>query len=94
MAMPRESALADEIQAMQEATRAKVPAEALAPHADWRAQLDRDGVPVGVAKAGDRMPDARLLDHRGYATTITSLRAGRPPPSSCSIAGRGVRTAT
>jgi peroxiredoxin len=70
--------IADRISEAQPQLLGRLPSEV---RAVFGAEVDRlaaEGIPAGVAAPGMVMPDGDLLDASGEATTLTSLRAGRP----------------
>jgi hypothetical protein len=56
----------------------RVPADVLDVFEQERRQLGRAGVPQNVAKPGQLLPDAELLDARGEPTTLSDARARAP----------------
>lgn len=76
--MNTQQTIADQVVALQEHLSRQAPAEVLSRFASEQADLDVAGVPAGVAEPGAAMPDGKLLDSRGEATTLEQARDGRP----------------
>lgn len=72
------ASIASRVARLQSQLASQFPEEAAAVFADEQAQLDRAGVPAGVAEAGTPLPDGKLLDVRGRSTTLADERGGRP----------------
>ena len=70
--------LAEQVATMEAGLAAQAPAELLAPFAAEQAALAAAGVPEGIPVPGDPMPDGKLLDVDGQATTLEQARGGRP----------------
>lgn len=70
--------IADQAAALQAGMAQQVSAELRAPFAEELKQLAAAGVPAGVARPGEELPDAGLLDAHGQPTTLRGTLAGRP----------------
>ncbi|MDV3129458.1 AhpC/TSA family protein [Mycobacterium sp. 21AC1] len=70
--------ISEQVREMAAGSLHALPAEVKSAFAADQAALDAAGVPSGVVAAGTPMPDGDLLDARGDATSLTTLRAGRP----------------
>ena len=57
---------------------AALPKEVMGAFVAEQESLDDAGVPTGVSAPGALMPDGKLLDVRGAATSLAQVRAGRP----------------
>src|SRR5271154_580875 len=55
-----------------------LPAEVAATFAGEQTQLDRAGIPAGVAGAGTLVPDGDLFNAHGNPTSLADERHGRP----------------
>lgn len=63
---------------MSAATAEHVPPEVFAIFTSELAALGDAGVPAGVAEPGTELPDGKLLDVHGAATSLSAARGGRP----------------
>ncbi|MFD8162791.1 peroxiredoxin-like family protein [Streptomyces malaysiensis] len=70
--------IADQAAALQAGMAQQVSAELRAPFAEELKQLAAAGVPAGIARPGEELPDAGLLDADGQPTTLRGTLAGRP----------------
>jgi peroxiredoxin len=73
-----ETPLADEVSVVVEGMASQVPAPVLEAFGAEQADLDAAGIPEGIAAVGTSLPDGKLLDVRGDATTLEQVRSGRP----------------
>ncbi len=64
--------------ALNASAAASIPAELLAVFFDEHAALRAGGAPDDVLAPGDTLPDGRVLDAHGAATTLSAVRSGRP----------------
>jgi peroxiredoxin len=70
--------IAEQATAMSAATAAHVPPEIFAIFTGELSALAAAGVPAGVAEPGAELPDGKLLDVHGAATSLHAARDGRP----------------
>jgi peroxiredoxin len=70
--------IAAQVDAMLEAIAPQLPAEILQAFVAEQARLGAEGLPGGVARPGDVIPDIEMLDVHGAPTTFAAARAGRP----------------
>jgi peroxiredoxin len=70
--------IAEQAAAVSAAAAAHAPAEIFAVFTGELTALAAAGVPDGVAAAGAALPDGKLLDVHGAATSLHAARAGRP----------------
>jgi peroxiredoxin len=70
--------IAAQVDAMLEAIAPQLPAEILQAFVAEQARLGAEGLPGGVARPGDAIPDIEMLDVHGAPTTFAAARAGRP----------------
>ncbi|MFZ1179822.1 MAG: peroxiredoxin-like family protein [Mycobacterium sp.] len=69
--------IADRVAQLQRGMAGQLPDEVLNVFGAEQARLQAGGLPIGVAVAGDAMPDAQLLDVHGAATTLAKAVGGR-----------------
>jgi peroxiredoxin len=71
-----ETPIAEQVAALKEGMATQVPTEVLEAFGAEQADLDAAAL-TGIAEAGTAMPDGKLLDVRGEATSLEQVRAGR-----------------
>ena len=64
--------------ALRQSIASNLPSEVLADFAAERDRLAAIGVPPGIAEPGTPLPDAKLFDIRGRATTLSAVRGADP----------------
>jgi len=69
--------IADQVRAMREARAAMPPDPARVVYAQDRERLAAEGLPQGLIAAGDRVPEAMLLDPKGQPVALSSVLANR-----------------
>jgi peroxiredoxin len=70
--------LAEQVATLEAGLAAQAPAEVLAPFAAEQAALEAAGLPEGIPAPGTPMPDGKLVDVHGRATTLEQARGGQP----------------
>jgi peroxiredoxin len=70
--------IADGAAALAKNLAEQLPAEVLTSFVTERQQLAEAGIPAGVSKAGEQLPDAELLDAHGKATTLYDALGDKP----------------
>ena len=76
--MTSPTTIAEEVEVLHQGFVGQLPDQVLSTFSAEQEMLDEAGVPEGAAKAGSAMPDGDLLDAHGQATTLTTVRAGKP----------------
>ncbi|HEY0499160.1 MAG TPA: peroxiredoxin-like family protein [Kutzneria sp.] len=70
--------IADGAAALARNLAEQLPADVVTPFVAERQQLAEAGIPAGVSKAGEQLPDAELLDAHGEPTTLHEALGDKP----------------
>ncbi|MFV0422520.1 hypothetical protein [Oleidesulfovibrio sp.] len=70
--------LTEELQALQQAAKERIPADALSVMGDETAKLKASGIEGQALKAGAAAPDFVLQNHIGQSRTLSGLLAEGP----------------
>ncbi|HEV2639136.1 MAG TPA: peroxiredoxin-like family protein [Actinocrinis sp.] len=76
--MSANQTVAEKIVQVSEVAASRLPADVLAVFHAEQARFDAEGVPEGVLRPGEQMPDGKLLDVHGEPTSLGQVRNGRP----------------
>jgi peroxiredoxin len=73
-----DSSIADQVAEFQQGAATQLPADVAAAFTAEQRELAAAGLPAGITAPGQPMPEGKLLDVNGRATTLAEARGGRP----------------